>query len=404
MTAPHPSPSHIDFLSGQFYVDGAREAYRWLRENAPVHLDVNSGLWGISTFDGVLAAERDAQTFSSAGGSRPDTGPLPWMIDMDGAAHSKRRKLVSHGFTPGRVRAAEGHLRDICDDLIDRVCERGECDFVHDLAAPLPMIVIGDMLGVAPADRDDLLRWSHGMLASLTGEPEAFEVAAAAFGQYVEYARRMIADRRAEPRDDLFSVLVHATVDGDRLDDDEITFESLLLLIGGDETTRQVTAGGMEQLLEHPEQKQRLLDEPELVSSAVEEMLRWVSPIKNMARTVTVDVELAGVTIGAGSKVVLLYESANFDDRHFAAPEQFDIERAPNDHLAFGFGPHFCLGASLARLELRAMFERLLRRMPDLQLATAQAAATSITGRERMPVVFSPSRPVGGREAPAPDR
>jgi cholest-4-en-3-one 26-monooxygenase len=387
------SPPYIDFLSGQFYVDGAREAYRWLRENAPVYFDANSGLWGIATFDGVLAAERDAQTFSSAGGSRPDTGPLPWMIDMDGAAHSKRRKLVSRGFTAGRVRAAEPHLRDICDDLIDRVCERGECDFVHDLAAPLPMIVIGDMLGVAVADRDDLLRWSHGMLASLTGEPEAFEVAAEAFGQYVEYAHRMIAERRARPREDLFSVLVHAEVDGDRLDDDEIVFESLLLLIGGDETTRQVTAGGMEQLLEHPEQKHKLLAGPELVPSAVEEMLRWVSPIKNMARTTTVDVELGDVTLDAGSKAVLLYESANFDDRHFNEPDRFDIERAPNDHLAFGFGPHFCLGASLARIELKAMFERLLHRMPDLERATTEPLPRSITGIERMPVAFSPSRP-----------
>ena len=393
VTALPPRPD-IDFLSGQFYVDGAREAYRWLRAYAPVYFDANSRLWGIATYEGVLAAERDAETFSSAGGSRPDTGPLPWMIDMDGAAHSKRRKLVSRGFTPGGVRATEPHLRDICDDLIDRVCERGECDFVQDVAAPFPMIVIGDMLGVAASDREDLLRWSHGMLASLTGEPEALEAAAKAFGEYVEYAQRMIADRRAEPSEDLFTILAHAEVDGDRLDDSEIVFESLLLLIGGDETTRQVTAGGMEQLLQHPEQRQKLLAEPGYLPSAVDEMLRWVSPIKNMARTVTVDVELAGVTLGAGSKAVLLYESANFDDRHFTEPEHFDIERAPNDHLAFGFGPHFCLGASLARVELRAMFERLLLRMPDLELATSEPLPKSITGIERMPVVFSSSRPV----------
>lgn len=399
MAARNPPRPDIDLLSGQFYVDGARDAYRWLRDNAPVYFDANRGLWGIATYDGVLAAERDAHRFSNAGGSRPDTGPLPWMIDMDGAAHSTRRKLVSRGFTPGRVRVAEPRLRDICDDLIDRVCERGECDFVRDLAVPLPMIVIGDMLGVPAADRDDLLRWSHGMLASLSGEPEGFEAAAAAFGEYVEYAHRVIADRRAEPSDDLFSVLVHAEVDGDKLDDDEIIFESLLLLIGGDETTRQVTAGGMEQLLQHPAQKARLLAEPGLLPSAVEEMLRWVSPIKNMARTTTVDVELEGVTLRADTKVVLLYESANFDDQHFADPDRFDIERSPNDHLAFGFGTHFCLGASLARLELQTMFERVLDRMPDLELAPAQPLLRSVTGVDRMSVVFSPSRP--GR---APDR
>jgi cytochrome P450 family 142 subfamily A polypeptide 1 len=387
------TPPNIDFLSGEFYIVGAREAYRWLRETAPVYFDVNSSLWGISRYADVIAAERDAQSFSSAGGSRPDTGPLPWMIDMDGAAHTKRRKLVSRGFTPGRVRATEPHLRDICDALIDRVCERGECDFVHDLAAPLPMIVIGDMLGVAVADRDDLLRWSHAMLGSLTGEPAAIEAAAAAFSEYIEYAHRMIDERRAEPSDDLFSILVHAEIDGDQLNDDEIVFESLLLLIGGDETTRQVTAGGMEQLLEHPEQKEKLLTEPDLLPSAVEEMLRWVSPIKNMARTVTVDVELAGATVAAGSKVILLYESANFDDRRFAEPERFDIERTPNDHAAFGFGPHFCLGASLARAELRAMFERLLHRLPDMERATSEPLLRSITGIERMPVAFSPSAP-----------
>ena len=390
MTSPAAAPD-IDFLSGRFYVEGARASYRWLRDHAPVHHDPTSGLWGIATYDGVATAERDWRRFSNAGGSRPDTGPLPWMIDMDGTAHTKRRKLVSAGFTPGRVRATEPHLRDIADDLIDRVCERGECDFVHDLAAPLPMIVIGDMLGVPAEDRDELLEWSHGMLASLTGEPEGFEAAAAAFTAYADYARRMIADRRANPRDDLFSILVHGEVDGDRLDEDEIIFESLLLLIGGDETTRQVTAGGMEILLQHPDQHRRLLDDLELLPSAVEEMLRWVSPIKNMARTVTEDVELCGVTIPAGAKAVLLYESANFDERHFADPDRFDIDRSPNDHLAFGFGAHFCLGASVARAELRAMFDRLLTRLPDLRLATDEPLARTITGIERMPVVFSPA-------------
>jgi cytochrome P450 family 142 subfamily A polypeptide 1 len=394
VTASRASQPEIDFLAASFYTDGAREAYAWLRREAPVSFDPHNDLWGIATYDGVLAAERDAQTFSSAGGSRPESGPMPWMIDRDGAEHTKRRKLVNRGFTPARVRATEPHLRDICDDLIDRVCERGECDFVRDLAAPLPMIVIGDMLGVAASDRDDLLRWSHGMLASLTGEPAALEAAAAAFGDYLAYAHRMIAARRAAPTDDLFSVLVHATVDGDRLDDDEIVFEALLLLIGGDETTRQVTAGGMEVLLERPEQKQKLLDDPRLLPAGVEEMLRWVSPIKNMARTTTVATELAGVTIPEASKVVLLYESANFDDTHFRAPEHFDVERSPNDHLAFGFGPHFCLGASLARVELQTMFGRLLHRMPDLALATADPLPRSITGIERMPVVFSPSRPM----------
>ena len=196
MTAPP-----INLLSGDFYVDGARDAYAWMRRNAPVYFDANNDLWAIATYDGVLAAERDAADVLDAGGSRPDTGPLPWMIDRDGAEHTKRRKLVNRGFTPGRVRATEPHLRDICDDLIDRVCEQGECDFVHDLAAPLPMIVIGDMLGVAPErPRRPAPVVTTAMLGSLTGDPAALEAAASGFGEYVEYAHAHDRRRGAPSR------------------------------------------------------------------------------------------------------------------------------------------------------------------------------------------------------------
>jgi cytochrome P450 family 142 subfamily A polypeptide 1 len=387
----------IDLLAGDFYGAAAREAHAWMRRNAPVYFDDTNGLWGIATYDGVLAAGRDPATFSNAGGSRPDTGPLPWMIDMDAPDHLKRRKLVNRGFTPGRVRAGERGVRGICDELIDRVCARGECDFVKDLAAPLPMIVIGDMLGVAPEDRDDLLRWSDDMLGSLSGDPERIEAAAVAFGEYSEYARRTIADRRERPTDDLVSVLVHAEVDGDRLDDDELVFETLLLLVGGDETTRHVISGGMEQLLRHPDQRQTLLADPGLTATAVEEMLRWVTPIKNMHRTITRDVVLHGRRLRAGDKALLLYESANFDESHFDAPERFDVVRSPNDHLAFGFGPHVCLGASLARLEVLVMLERLLQRLPDLELATDEPLSYFLSGVETMPVRFTPTRPVAAR-------
>jgi cytochrome P450 family 142 subfamily A polypeptide 1 len=383
----------IHLLSGDFYAD-AREAYRWMRANSPVHFDANSGLWAVATYDGVLAVERDVGTFSNAGGSRPDTGPLPWMIDMDAPAHLKRRKLVNRGFTPGRVRESAAHLSRLCDDLINRVCERGECDIVADLAAPLPMIVIGDMLGIPPEDRDDLLRWSDDMLASLSGDPERLDAAATAFNEYQEYARRMIAARREQPSDDLVSVLVHAEVDGDRLDDSEIVFESLLLLVGGDETTRHVISGGMEQLLTDMIERHKLVDDPALVPTAVEEMLRWVSPIKNMNRTVTRDVELGGQRLRVGEKVLVLYESANFDDTHFEEPERFDVERSPNDHLAFGFGSHFCLGASLARLEVATMVERLLRRLPDLELATQDPLPRFMSTIKELPVRYTPTPPI----------
>ena len=235
------------------------------------------------------------------------------------------------------------------------------------------MIVIGDMLGVPPEDRDKLLRWSDDMLGSLSGDARGDR----GRGDRLHRVRRLRAgddrDRRREPTDDLVSVLVHAEIDGDRLDDDEIMFESLLLLVGGDETTRHVISGGMEQLLRHPDERRKLIDDPAQLPTAVEEMLRWVSPIKNMTRTVTRDVELGGRALRAGEKLLLLYESANFDDAHFDEPDRFDVERAPNDHLAFGFGPHFCLGASLARLELQTMFARVLERLPDLELADPAA-------------------------------
>jgi cholest-4-en-3-one 26-monooxygenase len=385
------APPTVNLLDADFYVNGARESYRWMRRHAPVYFDETNGLWGIATYEGVRAAEGNAAVFSSASGSRPDTGPLPWMMDMDSPAHMKRRKLVNRAFTPGRVRAGEPRIRAICDELIDAVCERGECDLRHDLAAPLPLIVICDLLGVPPEDRVELLRWSDEMLNSLNGGPDAMHAAAESFGDYTEYAHRMIAARRDAPADDLVSVLVHAEVDGDRLEDDELVFEILLLLLGGDETTRNVTCGGMEQLLAHPTQKQRLIDDPAGLPRAVEEMLRWVSPIKNMSRTVTRDVALEGAQLHAGDRALLLYESANFDEKQFDEPDRFDIARSPNEHLAFGFGAHFCLGASLARLELHAIFERLLARLPDLALATDGPPPRSLTGISEMPVRFTPA-------------
>ncbi|MDQ1520854.1 MAG: cholest-4-en-3-one 26-monooxygenase, partial [Actinomycetota bacterium] len=311
------------------------------------------------------------------------------------------RKLVNRGFTPRRVRDIEPHIDRVCDEIIDSVCERGECDFVRDIAAPLPMILIGDMLGVEPEDRDDLLRWSDDMVSAQSGSAtdEAIMRAATAFTEYTEYQDRVITDRRQNPTDDLVSVLVHAEVDGDRLGHDDVVHESLLILVGGDETTRHVISGGMEQLLLHPEQRKLLLDDPTKITVAVEEMLRWVSPIKNMCRVATHDTEFMGQSIRAGQKCMLLYESANRDETKFAEPFRFDVERAPNEHVAFGFGAHFCLGNSLARLELRIMTERVLTRLPDLEFAAdpdglPRRRANFISGLESMPVSFTPTRPV----------
>jgi cytochrome P450 family 142 subfamily A polypeptide 1 len=263
------------------------------------------------------------------------------------------------------------------------------------------MIMIGDALGVAPEDREDLLRWSDEMLSALTGHQsdEDMVKAATAFGDYTAYAHRVIDDRRREPTDDLMSVLVHAEVEGDRLDDDSIVQESLLILVGGDETTRHVICGGMYQLLIDPDHHERLRRDRERLDSAVEEMLRWVSPIRNMARTATREVELHGQVITEGQKLLLFYPSANRDEDVFDDPFTFDIDRSPNEHVAFGFGTHFCLGNSLARLELKVMFDRLLDRLPDLELVEpgepAYRAANFVSGYEKLPVRFTPVAPVG---------
>ncbi|MDT5174965.1 MAG: cholest-4-en-3-one 26-monooxygenase, partial [Mycobacterium sp.] len=215
------------------------------------------------------------------------------------------------------------------------------------------------------------------------------------FAAYTEYMTSMIAARSAEPTDDLVSVLVHAEVDGESLADHEIVTEVLLLLIGGDETTRHTLSGGTAQLLRHPEQHQRLVNDPRLLPAAIEEMLRWTSPVKNMARTVTADVEFHGTQLEQGEKIILLFESANFDETVFGDPENFRIDRHPNNHMAFGFGTHFCLGNQLARLELSMMQQRLLQRLPDLRLATDSPLplrpANFVSGLERMPVEFTPS-------------
>lgn len=389
----------IDLLAGDFWAGPYHDALTWMRANDPLHWD--GRVWGVSTYDLLKEVSRRPEAFSNAEGCRPDAFALPMMIDMDDPEHVRRRKLVNRGFTPRQVRGSEPAVRAACDEIIDGVIERGECDFVTDVAAWLPMIMIGDALGVAPSDRATLLEWSDDLVRGLVGsDGAALERATASYMEFREFATEAIARRRAEPLDDLMSVLVHAEIDGDRLDDESIIHEALLILVGGDETTRHVISGGMYQLLVDPAQRRLLVDDPSLVPCAVEEMLRWVSPIRNMNRTVREDTELAGKRLEAGQKMLLLYPSANRDESVFADPFRFDVTRRPNDHVAFGFGTHFCLGNSLARLELVCMFEHLLARMPDMELVgggePANRGANFISGYETMPVRFTPGRRATG--------
>ncbi|MDZ4292801.1 MAG: cytochrome P450 [Hydrogenophaga sp.] len=391
----------VDLADGRFYADGpaAREAYKWMRAHQPVFRDRN-GLAAATSHQAVLDAERNPELFSSAGGIRPDQPGMPYMIDMDDPAHLLRRKLVNAGFTRKRVMDRLSSIETLCDTLIDAVCERGECDFVRDIAAPLPMAVIGDMLGVLPEERDMLLTWSDELVGGLSShiDESTIQKVMDTFAAYTAFTMDVIAKRRAEPTDDLFSVLVNSEVEGQKMSDDEIVMETLLILIGGDETTRHTLSGGTEQLLRHRDQWEALVADPEKLPGAIEEMLRWTSPVKNMCRTLTADTEFHGTELRKDEKIMLMFESANFDESVFGDPENFRIDRNPNNHLAFGFGTHFCLGNQLARLELSKMTSRVLERLPDLRLAEGADVplrpANFVSGPEAMPVVFTPTAPV----------
>lgn len=385
------APTGIALTDGGFYTADPHSAFDWMRAHAPLYWDAPGGVWALSRYADIVAVSKDTRTFSSAAGIRPDQPPMANMIDLDAPLHHRRRGLVSRGFTPRRVAEREPRIREICVELIERARERGRFDFVADVAAWLPLIVIGDMLGIEPADHAKLLAWSEAMVMGAGAtDPAVLMRASEAFGEYTAYQRAVIADRHAHPRDDLVSILVHAEIDGARLTDDELLMESLLILIGGDETTRHVLSGGMYELLRHGDQYRALAADPTAVPAAVEEMLRWVSPVQNMARCATRDVELHGRTIAAGQKVLLLYPAANRDPAVFRDPHRFDAARAPNDHIAFGIGAHFCLGSNLARLELRVFFEELVRRLPGLVLDDAdpppRRPSNFICGIERMAV------------------
>lgn len=383
----------LNYVRGDFWADDPHAALAWLREHHPVHWNEPAGVWGITRYDDVRDISRRPDVWSSVGGIRPDSGPTGMMIEQDDPVHRQRRQLVNKGFTPLQIRRQEGKVRSIVDRLLDRVIDQGQCDFVTDVAAWLPLVMIGDALGFEEADHPTLLEWSDDLMRGLgQDDPEKLTAMMAAFEGYTTYMAGVIAKRRSSPADDLTSILVHAEVDGERFDDATLVHETLLILIGGDETTRHVITGGLYQLLRDRRRWDALLADRSLLPGAIEEMLRWVSPIKNMARTATRDVELRGRQIRNGQKVLLLYPSANRDEAHFRDPFTFDIERSPNEHLAFGFGTHFCLGSSLARLELRVLFEQLLERLPGIRLVDRDEPdyrpANFVSGYDTMKVAW----------------
>ncbi|NRQ38706.1 cytochrome P450 [Nonomuraea sp. NN258] len=350
----------IDLLDGDLYAADPTPVYAWLREHEPVYRDDANDLWGISRHADISAVERDAKLWTSTGGYRPQLPSDPSMIGMDDPEHAERRRLVYRRFTPRYVHERyAARIRQVVTELIDRALDAGTVDAVPALAAPLPARMIGWLLGFPDADWPKLKHWSETTIVAGGGLRYVTHEAAAAAGEYGLAVLELAAERRKCPHDDLMS-LWSARPD---YDDEHLANEALLLLDGGAETTRTVIATAIDALIRHPEQWRLLERDRGLLDNAVEEFIRWTTPILNMCRTATRDTELHGRKIAEGQQVLLMYGSANRDPAVFDDPGAFDVTRKPGGHIAFGLGTHFCLGAALARLELRIFFEEWLDRV-----------------------------------------
>jgi cholest-4-en-3-one 26-monooxygenase len=383
----------IDLLDRDRFTQGIpHEWFTYLRAHAPVYKHPEPdgpGFWVISKHADIITCNRDAASFSSdqerggvvgleeggmGGGTdeeraaRDSGGRL--MLMMDPPDHTRYRKLVNRGFTPRMIGQLEPHIRDLTDEVLDRAVAKGtEIDFVVDIAAELPLEVIAELIGVPSEERHKIFEWSNRMIGS--EDPEYMVSAEETFNAQVEmflYAQQLAEKRRAEPSDDIITALLSAEVDGESLSDMDFNLFFLLLSVAGNETTRNAISHGMNAFLENPDQYALLVSDPEAhIAGAVEEILRWSTPVLYFRRNATRDVELHGETIKAGDKISLWYISANRDEDVFDDPFRFDITRQPNNHIAFGGGgPHFCLGAQLARLEIRMLFEELATRYPHV--------------------------------------
>lgn len=394
----------IDLTNPAAFAGGQpHDQYRWLREHDPVHWHRErdgSGFWAVMRHEDVFTVGRDPVTFSSYEGGvmLPDSDPAGlaasrrMMLFMDPPMHTRYRRLVSRAFLPKSARGYATRIDELAGQIIDAVVERGECDLVSEVAGELPSYVIADLMGIPLDDGRRLYELTEIMHSADPAIGPA--VRGQAIGEMLAYAARVAAAKRAHPADDLASTLVAAELDGERLGDEEFAWFFLLLINAGGDTTRNLVAGGIAALFDHPAERARLqADLDALLPTAVEELLRWCSPVVHMRRTATRDAELGGKPIRAGDKVVMFYGSANRDAAAFDHPDRFDLGRTPNEHVAFGGGgPHFCLGAHIARLEIAAMLGELLRRLPDLEPAGPVEWQPSIfiSGPRMMPVRFTP--------------
>jgi cytochrome P450 family 142 subfamily A polypeptide 1 len=410
-----PPPCEIDVLDPRFY-DDPWEAYRWLRHHSPIHWDAKNELWVISRHADVCHISRNQERYSAADGVRPRIAAPMSIISMDDPEHTRQRRLINRGFTPARVRELTDHIRELSNEIIDQVSQRGELDFVEEFAIHVPLIVIAELMGLDPAQRTQLYKWSDAMMAgdsAIDPDDPKLQAAAESFGEYAVLCTELIEERRAQPgtKHDLIAVLTEAFDEGslDRSDrggaaeiemenrsltDDELLMFLVLIVVAGNETTRNALTGGVVAFSRFPDQKQRVIDDPALWETAVDEVIRYVSPVMSFSRTVTEDHTYGGVAMEAGEKVFMLYQSANRDEDVFDAPDELRVDRNPNPHVAFGIGTHYCLGANLARAEVRVVFEELFRRLSDIHVPEGttprRGDSSLVLSLEHLPAVFTP--------------
>jgi cytochrome P450 len=379
----------------------AEQMYATDEEGVPL-MPPGPGFWAVTRYDDVMRVSRDPETFHSApstniGDIPPDIAEwLGSMINMDAPKHTKLRLLVNRGFTPRHVARIEESVREQAAEIVDRVAPLGECDFVTDIAAALPLQIICDMMGIPRADTPRIFELTNTILG--VGDPEyvsTFEELMAAGMELYQYGLDLGERRLSEPADDITSTLMQAEVDGHRLTTSELGSFFLLLVVAGNETTRNAISHGMLALTRNPDQRKRWMGDFERVSpTAVEEIVRWATPVIHFRRTAIADAVVGDQPVKEGEKVVMFYNSADRDERAFADPYRFDVTRTPNEHLGFGGGgPHFCLGANLARREIKVMFEELFQRLPDIEITGEPDMLQSafIHGVKRMPCAFTPT-------------
>ncbi len=408
-------PFDVDVLDPRFY-DDPWEAYRWLRHHAPLWWDARNELWVVSRHEDVSHISRHQDLYSAAQGVRPKVAAPMSIISMDDPEHTRQRRLVNRGFTPAKVRQIADHIRELSHQIIDEIAERGECDFVEDFAIHVPLIVIAELMGLDPDQRQKLYRWSDAMMAGdghLDPDDPVLVAAAEAGGEFAVMCVELIEQRRRDgTTDDIIGILTHAfdegalaqagdgsyagAADPGEMSHDELIMFLILLVVAGNETTRNALTGGLLAFSRFPDQHQRVLDHPELMDLAVDEIVRYVSPVMSFMRTVTRDHTYQGVDLKAGDRLFLLYQSANRDEDVFDAPDEFRVDRDPNPHLGFGIGTHYCLGANLARAEIGVVFTELFARLRDIRAVDPSTLdrgdSSLVLALRHLPAAFTPER------------